>query len=127
MSSSNSHPVSPTRAGRHQIKRSISEIASPPKIQRAVEDQRHEHRHRHHPHVHRKDRHKTDSAPHSALPAFNLRHSLDTPRPTDTSALNLVHSRRPSGLLHKDDDGALTEKEEEKLKQEREKAMFRAE
>lgn len=126
MASSTSHPVSPTRSGRHQIRRSITEVASPPKIQRAIEEHRHEHRHRHH-HSHRKDRQKTEGAPYSALPAFHLRHSLDLPRPNDASLLDPSHSRRPSGVLHKGDDVKLSKQEEEKLKQEREKALFRAE
>lgn len=125
MSNSNSHAVSPTRpgGGRHQIKRSISEIASPSKGQRSQNEPRHhEHRHRHH--LHRKDHQHHDNSSHSALPAFHLRHSLDTPRPDAAAVLNPVHSRRPSGLLQ-DEDGTL--ERDEQLQQEREKALFRAE
>lgn len=119
-------PSSPSRpSGRHQIKRSITEFALPVKLKGPHS--------RHSTHIPRKDRHRHDTRePQSAHPTL-VRHSVDMPRPEP-----LPQSRRESGLVvvvdTKDEDSSKfspsrlqSQASEEKLRQERDKAIHRIE
>lgn len=125
MSNAGVQPVSPAGTGskRHQIKRSITDVTSSGKNHRGQRDAERHHEHRQH--RHRKDHHRDGSAVQMANPALSLRRSLDVPRGEATPAAGLDQSRRAS-TLPKELDGAL-ENREERLQQEREEALFRAE
>ena len=124
-------PVSPSRSGRHQVKRSITEFTSPGKLKG------HQSRHSIHHHLRKEKhhRHHDERVPQSAHVSRN-RHSLDMPRPEV-----LAHSRRNSALVvpvienagrvssnHLPVDSKPTKVDNgEKLKKERESAVQRAE
>jgi hypothetical protein len=109
---------------RHQIKRSITELASPVRL--------HLHNHHHNSH-HRKDRHHDDPVTQSAAAKFPPRASFDVVRPASgfTPVMSPNQSRRASIMGHREEDGLLPgakqQQSQEKLQQEAEEAELRVE
>lgn len=122
-------PTSPSRSGRHEVKRSITDFTSASKVKG------HHTRHSVHHHL-RREKHQSDGRELQPAHVSRHRHSIDTPR-----AEAPAHSRRNSGLAVQIDEiasrvgssQALAETKAnnmdkgEILKKEREKAERRAE
>lgn len=89
------HPSPPRPGGRHQIKRSLTELTGPVKL-KSGHHARHSVQHNHPPH--RRDRYNDDKELQTAHPG-TTRRSLDMPR---SDALS--HSRRPSAMGLRDED-----------------------
>ena len=111
--------LSSRSGGRHQIKRSISELTSPVRL------------HRHHHNHQRRDRHNDDKEPLSANPATAAaRHSLDVSRSEGVTPLITPNqSRRASVMMSQEVDPMAVPREdrEEDVRREREKAAARVE
>ncbi|KEY70605.1 hypothetical protein S7711_02209 [Stachybotrys chartarum IBT 7711] len=110
--------VSSRSGGRHQIKRSITELASPMRLHLQ-------------PH-HRKDRQHDDKAAQSAHPSFPLRSSFDVSRSEGVTPLGLDQSLRASLMVRKEEEDTLQQMlqdshDERGLQKEREDAGFRVE
>ncbi|KAF7564043.1 hypothetical protein G7046_g21 [Stylonectria norvegica] len=126
---SNPSAASNPAGSRHQIRRSITEVAPPDKPSR----------HHHHRQLHlRKDRHHEERAPQSASAnLYPYRTSIDMPRSEGvTPMMSPDQSRRPSIMLQRDDENRITNvlvqfepnvDVEEKLREEQEKASSRVE
>lgn len=135
-------PPSPTRA-RHQLQRSITEIASPVRLGKHHHHHRHNHHTPHAPHRHstrqkkysiRDDRNM--SVPQSAAPVLQLpRVSLDAPRAEGVNPRNISPTPSPRGSLFFNAPGseiagglsalAPGESREEALRREKERAEAR--
>ena len=140
------HPASPvkSRGGRHQLKRSISELTSPGRLYRnpvtslqlnlqdgssrsARQQQPQQQQQQHH--LHRKDRayDKRASVQSTSAVVSRMRHSLEIPRSNGiTPLVSPVQSRRASIFLQGDED-ASGEASEQVQRHERENASQRAE
>ncbi|KAH7328745.1 hypothetical protein B0I35DRAFT_418212 [Stachybotrys elegans] len=85
--------------GRHQIKRSITELTSPVRLHLQN-------------HPLRKDRYNDDKQPQSANPAFQFRSSLEIPQSEGTTPLMSPNqSRRASIMLHREEEETIQPRE----------------